>query len=113
MFGTTQFKIIAVVVLALAAYGGYRYVNNLHDENVRLTAENAIISQKLTEQNEAIEAWKKEADAKLAAAQDEIEKAKKETAAARTRAQSFFRAKPSTPGDACKSALDLINGGGK
>lgn len=113
MLGSLQLKLIAAAVAAALVGGVWLYVKGLRADNERLTTENAVMSQKLTEQNEAIETWKKESDARLAAAQEQLEKAMRETADAKRRAQSIFRAKPSTPGDACKSALDLINGGVK
>lgn len=104
-------KLIGAAAIAAAVISGWFYVQGLRSDNARLLLENNNIGLKLTDQNAAVEKLKREADEKLAAAQVALEQARRETIVARKRAQEIFRAKPSTPTDLCKSALDLINGG--
>lgn len=97
--------IVVVTIKTISAKFDY-----LQTENGRLRGDNAVLTQKITDQNAAIDTWKKEADARLAAAQFELLQAKAARAAAETRAKSISTAKPSTPGNDCKSTLDLLNG---
>lgn len=110
MFSGLYARLIAVAVVIAIVFGALAYVRGLKSENAELKGENIVLSTKLKSQNDAIEQWKAEADARLAAAQADLEKAKEEAAKAKGKATIIYKTKPSTPGDACKSALDLING---
>lgn len=113
MFTGLYARLIVIGLIVAALAGGWWYVRGLQKERDELKQQVTILSVKLEEQNQAIDAWKKEADAKLKAAEAEISKAKADTAAAQARAKNVFRAKPSDPSNLCKSALDLVNGGAK
>lgn len=103
-------RLIAALIVAGAVAGLWFYVDGLRSENEELKASKMSLEMRLKDQNDAIDNLKKEADERAAAAQLALEAARKETIAARKRAQDISRAKPSTPDDLCKSALDLING---
>lgn len=103
-------RLIAAAIALAIVLGGFWYVHSLRKEIAELKEANVVLSTKLKSQNDAIEQWKKDADARLAAAQADLDKAKEEAAKAKGKATIIYKSKPSTPGDACKSALDLING---
>jgi hypothetical protein len=113
MLGTLQARLIGAALIAAVAIGGWMYVQGLRSKLETCTTQNLALSLQLTQQNDAIAqlqaaAEKKEADAKAA-----LEVARQETANARRRAQNLFKAKPAIPGDACASALELVNRGAK
>lgn len=103
-------KLIGAALIAGAVIGAYLYVTNLQDKVETLTTEKATLVSQLETQNAAIDAWKKDADARLAASQVALVEAREATAKAKGKAAIIYKWKPSTPEDACKSALDLING---
>ena len=103
-------RLIAIGLIMAALAGAWFYVSHLRAENAELTQQVAILGAKLDEQNKAVEAWKAEADKRQKAGEEALKLAQAETVKAKAKAGSFYKAKPSTPGDNCKSALDLMNG---
>lgn len=110
MFAGIYLKLIAAAVIVAAVLGGYMYVKHLQNENQRLTQELAIVGSKLSDQNAAVARLKTESDERLAAAQKDLQLAQAEAAKGKNRARVIYKSVPSTPGDDCKSALDLMNG---
>lgn len=108
-----QTKLIALAGIALLAAAAWWYVSSLQGEVRELTAANTIISQKLKDQNDAIDLLKKDADVRLAAGEAAVKLAKEEAAKVKGKATIIYRTKPSDPKDVCKSALDLVNGAAK
>ena len=113
-------KLIAAALIAAAVIGGYLYVRNLQST---VKEQAAVIIQKeanikqlsgaIDQQNAAIEQLKTDAEMRIKAAEALVAAAKAETVKAKKRADDIFRAKPKDPSDLCKSALDLVNGGGQ
>lgn len=110
MFAGMYAKLIGIALIVAAVLGGVLYVRNLQSKVQTLTTEKAVIEGKLKDQNDAIDVLKKDADVRLAAAQVAIDAAKDETVKAKKKAGIIYKLPPSTPGDNCKSALDLVNG---
>jgi hypothetical protein len=110
MLSGLYLKLIAAAVVVAAVLGAWWYVSNLRSENARLTTEVTVLGTKLKDQNDAVIAMKEDADKRLAAAQGQLDAAKQETVAAKKRSTIIYKTVPSTPGDNCKSALDLVNG---
>jgi hypothetical protein len=106
-------KLIMAGLLVAALGGAYWYVHHLQAENTRLTSENTVLGAKIKDQNDAFDAFKKDADTRLQANEVKLAEAQAETAKAKMKANNAYKAKPSTPADLCKSALDLVNGGAK
>jgi cell division protein FtsB len=102
-------KLIAAALILAAIIGAGLYVKNLQSKVVELTAQNTVLSTKLNDQNEAIKTLKQDADARLKAGEALIAAAQEETKKAKGRSTIIYKTKPSTPGDDCKSALDLVN----
>lgn len=109
MFTGFYARLIGIAVILFALLGTAMYVRSLRAEIKTLSTENTVLSQRIEIQNAAVDEYKKEADKRLTAAAVELKRAKVETAKANKRANDFYRAKPSTPADDCKSTLDLIN----
>lgn len=103
-------KIVAGLVLVAALLGCGVYVNNLRDENRLLLKNNTELTVKLGLQNEAVLLLGREATKRVEAHKEEIANARAEAVKARASAAKTYAAKPSTPDDLCKSALDLVNG---
>ncbi len=103
-------KLIAAAAAVATAAAAWLYVSNLRAENAQLNTEIAVLGSKLKDQSEAVLAMKEDADKRLAAAVEGLQAAKQEAAAAKKRATVIYKTPPSTPGDTCKSALDLVNG---
>lgn len=103
-------KLIAAGIIIAAVLGAVWYVNNLQDQVAELTTQNTVLSAKLKDQNDAIDVLKQDADTRLKAGEALIAAAQEETKKARGRSTIIYKTKPSTPGDDCKSALDLVNG---
>ena len=113
MFAGMYLKLIALAIVVAAVLGGIWYVHHLQSEVKDLTTQNVTLSTKLEQQNAAVIAFKEDADKRLAAGQAELTKAQAEAAKNKATARIIYKTKPSTPGDLCKSALDLVNGGAK
>jgi peptidoglycan hydrolase CwlO-like protein len=109
MFAGMYVKLIAAAIIVAAVLGGVFYVKHLQSSVAELTTENATLTSKLVDQNNAIDALKQDADARLKAGEALIAAAKEETKKAKGRSTIIYKTKPSTPGDDCKSALDLVN----
>lgn len=110
MFTGLYVKIAVGAAIVAALFFGVQYVRGLQDTVEELGKQNAVLNEKISDQNSAIELLSLEAKERLVAAQAEIEKAQAATVEARKRARIIYRTPPSTPGDSCKSALDLVNG---
>jgi cell division protein FtsB len=109
-------KLIAVALVVAIVLGGIWYVKHLQAEVAdltqqvsTLTAQNAALTASIRVQNDAIDTLKKEGETRLAAAAVELAKAKAATKAAQGRATVIYKQPPSTPGNDCKSTLDLLN----
>ena len=116
MFAGMYAKLIAAALVVALILGGIWYVKHLQNEVADLTqqvatlnAQNAALTTSIHQQNDAIGALKTEADTRLAAAAVELAKAKAATKAAQGRATVIYKQPPSTPGNDCKSTLDLLN----
>jgi hypothetical protein len=110
MFSGLNFKLIAIVIAVIAIFGLYKYVGHLKGEIKDLEQQNTVLSTQIQSQNTAIQQWKDDADLRLKAAQDDLKVAKEAADKNKGQAQVIYKTKPSTPGNDCKSALDLING---
>lgn len=113
MLTALQYKLIGGVVLALALFGGYRYVSHLQGRISTLESEKTELSTKLNTQNDAIKQMKIDADERKEKHKEELEKAMQKSSEKKQEAQVIYKTVPSNPSDLCKSALDLINGGAK
>lgn len=102
-------KLIAVISIIAVAMGAWMYVSHLRTENTLLTVRVNELNTKLSDQNAAIDTLKKDGDARVASGIIEITKAQTETARAKSKSIIIYKAKPSTLGNDCKSALDMIN----
>jgi cell division protein FtsB len=109
-------KLIAIALVVAIVLGGIWYVKHLQNEVAdltqqvsTLTAQNAQLTASIEHQNEAINTLQKEGAARLAAAAIELAKSKAATKAAQARAGVIYKQPPSTPGNDCKSTLDLLN----
>lgn len=110
MFAGIYLKLIAAAIIVAAVVGGYMYVRHLQDSVARLETENLVLGSKIKEQNDAVDAMKADEQARMKAAAAAIASAKAETKRAQGKATVIYKTIPSTPGDDCRSALDLING---
>lgn len=112
MLNSLYARLVGTLILVLMVWGGYMYISNLKTEildlNQKLASTQTLLTARITE----LETIKKDAQARLDAAQIELDAAKIETSKAQQRARIIYKKPPSTPGDACKSALDLVNGSG-
>lgn len=106
-------KLIGAGLIVVAVLGAWWYVSNLRSENAELRETKIILEEKIKDQNAGIESLKKEGEERLAASKVEIESAQAATVAAKKKATVIYKTIPSTPGDSCKSALDLVNGDSK
>lgn len=103
-------KLIVIAIAIAAIVGTYFYVRHLQNTNSDLEKDIVILDAKIADQNAAVQALKKEGDVRLAAAQKDLESAKVEASKGKAKARVIYKTAPSTPGNDCKSALDLING---
>ena len=110
MFAGMYARLIVIGLIVAAVAGGWWYVSNLQDENEELRTAKTVLEAKIADQNAGIEALKREGAERLAAAQVEIEAAQAATVVAKKKATIIYKTPPSTPGDNCKSALDIVNG---
>ena len=110
-------RLIGLAVILAALAGAWFYVHHLQTEVATLTTAKTLLEGKIKDQNDAVEALKRDADARLATAQAAIDAAKAETVAAKKKATIIYKTQPSTPGASCdadrKSTLDLLNGAAK
>ena len=109
MFAGTYARLIMIAVIVMAVLSGVWYVKHLQGQVEELTAKNIVLTQEIANQNAAVDALKKDADARVAAGEAAVKAAKAETAKAKGRAVIIYKKPPSTPGNDCKSSLDLIN----
>lgn len=108
---STSYLALGLAVIAFLIIGWQWWSNETLSEKItKLEKENADLVTKIRVQNAAVEQIKIEADEKLAAAKKDIEAAKKTADVHREKATVIYKTIPSTPGDDCKSSLDLING---
>ena len=110
MLAGIYIKLIAAAIIVAAVVGGYLYVRNLQDTVTELTVQMEVCGGKVRDQNAAIEALRLNAEARQKAAEVAIAEARAQTKKAQGKATVIYKTAPSTPGDDCKSALDLING---
>lgn len=110
MLSGMYLKLIGAGLIVAVVLGGVWYVDGLQDQITELTEKKIALETQISTQNAAIETWKAEADARLKAGEAALLAAQAETAVAKNKATIIYKWKPSTPGDDCKSALDLING---
>lgn len=110
-------KLIGIGLIVAACLGAWWYVQHLQgsikdleQKLVICAAQGTVLTQKILDQNAAVDAAKVEADHRVAAAKVQIDAAKAETVKAKKKATVIYKTPPSTPGDSCRSALDLING---
>lgn len=112
MLNSLYARLVGTLILVLTVWGGYTYISNLKTEildlNQKLTSTKTLLTARITE----LETIKKDAQLRLEAAKSELNAAKSETAKAQQRARAIYKKQPSIPTDACKSALDLVNGVG-
>ena len=117
-------KAIMAAVIAAMVAGAFWYVSNLkstikdlEQQLIVCVAQGNVLSQKILDQNAAADAFKADADKRLAAASIDLAAAREAAKKAKGKATVIYKTAPSTPGATCeadrKSALDLINGGAK
>lgn len=111
MIQTLYIKLIAVAVVATVTIGAVQYVRGLKSDLEKCSTEKIQLETAIGLQNDAIEVLRKEGEERLQKAQQDLDAAKKEAEKNKNAARVIYRATPSTPGDSCKSALDLVNGG--
>lgn len=111
MLSTLYAKLIALGIVVAMTIAGWMYVTGLQDEVAQLKTDKVVLVEKLNTQNEAVLALKKNADKRASENKQAVEEADARAAKAEKKARSYYTAKPSTPADRCKSALDLINQG--
>jgi cell division protein FtsL len=109
MFAGLYAKLIGVALIAAAVLGAWWYVHHLQTEVKDLTTQVTVLESKLKDQNDAVDALKKDADTRLASAKKDLDVAKAETVKAKGRSVIIYKTKPADPKDLCKSALDLVN----
>jgi len=118
MFGLSALytRLIGVGLIVLVLGAAFLYVNglkkkivNLNKEIVSLTQQNTILSTTLKSQNDAIAQLKIDTDARVEAGRIEVQKATALAAKNKAQAKIIYKKTPSTPGNDCKSALDLVN----
>lgn len=102
-------KLITAAAIIALVLAGVFYVKRLQAKVEHLTAENTLLQQSVKEQNDAVDQLKKDADARVKAGEAAIAAAQEATKKAKGKATIIYKSKPSTPGNDCKSALDLIN----
>lgn len=110
MFAGMYARLIGIGLIVAAVLGAWWYVSSLRSENEELRTAKTVLETKIADQNAGIEALKREGEQRLAAAQVEIDAAQAATVAAKKKATIIYKQPPSTPGDNCKSALDIVNG---
>jgi hypothetical protein len=110
-------KLIGIGLIVSACVGALLYVSHLQhavkdleQQLITCAAQGNVLSQKILDQNAAVDAAKVVADKRVAEAKVLIDAAKAETVKAKKKATMIYKTPPSTPGNSCKSALDLING---
>ena len=109
-----NFRLIGAVLAVLAVFGTFKYVQHLRHNISDLEQAKTELTVKLNTQNAAILQMKTDADAREASHKTELAQAAQALEDAKKKATVvYYKAKPSTPTDTCKSALDLINGGGQ
>jgi hypothetical protein len=108
------YAIIAVVVLLLAVGGWYASdaiiaaIRAPVQAQLELCKANGLSLEKaIAGQNRAVDALKSEQAARLAASEAELERARRDAAAADRRARGLLGAAPAKPDDLCESALIL------
>lgn len=104
--------LVAAAIISVSLYiVSLRHDNQvLQKNNTAQAAVNVTLLMKLEAQNESITLLGKEHAKRLEEGQAMVAQAKVQRAKAELHAQRLYAAKPSTPADPCKSALDLING---
>lgn len=110
MLGLLNIKVLGAALIGLAVLGAVLYIKHLQRENTQLTAQVTVLSVKLQEQNDAVERLGRETAEAAATAASEVARAKADAARVKADAARVYKARPSVPGDSCRSALDLLNG---
>lgn len=110
-------KLIDIGLIVATCLGAWWYVSHLQrtikgleQQLIICSAQGTVLTQKILDQNATVDAAKVEADTRVKAAKVQVDAAKAETVKAKKKAIVIYKTPPSTPGDSCKSALDLING---
>lgn len=104
------FQLALVVGIFFAVTGGLEYIQHLiatkakQEVAIQQCAANTVSLEGVVgEQNAGAKKVKEAADARVAAAKREADKAKAEAAVHAARAEELANAKPSVPADSCKS----------
>jgi ArsR family metal-binding transcriptional regulator len=110
-------RLIGIAIIVAACLGAWWYVSSLRStitalkaDNITLIAQGEVLAQKIKDQNAAADVFKADADNRLKAADAQLAAAKADTVNAKARATTIYKTPPSTPGNDCMSALDMING---
>lgn len=110
MLSSLYLKIGGAVAIVATILGIWFYIGNLKDDKAALQNELLLANAAIKQQNDGIDALKKESEARVKAAEVKIAAAKAETVKAKNKATVIYKVKPSDPNNLCKSALDLVNG---
>lgn len=109
MLNSLYMRVAGLLMLMLLICAAYLYISNLKTDlaaaQQKLSETNVLLDTRTAE----LELIKKDAQVRLNTAQAALDTARSETIKAQQRARAIYKKAPSTPGDACKSALDLIN----
>lgn len=107
MFAQFKLYIYAAVLVVFVGLGWYAH--HEHAQNEGLQYQIQLLNSHIKDQNDAVTALKKDGDARLAAAQNDLRAAQAKAQAVQQKATVIYKTLPSTPGDTCKSSLDLLN----
>lgn len=114
MFAGLYARLIGIGLIVAAVMGAWWYVHHLQSEVKDLTAAKIVLESKIKDQNDAVDALKKDADDRVKAGEVLVAAAKAETVKAKGKATVIYKTLPSQPGKTCeddrKSTLDLLNG---
>lgn len=113
MFVGMYSRLIGIGLIVSAVLGTWWYVSSLRAEVEDLRMKKSVLESKIADQNEAVLSLQRDGEQRLAAAKIEIEAAQAATVSAKKKATIIYKQSPSTPGNDCKSALDLVNEGAK
>ncbi len=117
MFTGLYARLIGLAAILAIVVGAYWYVNNLRNKVKTLEADNIVLVEKVKTQNEAVEKFKTEADARLASAQADLAIAQAQSEKIVTRSKIIYKTVPSKGTATCEadrtSTLDLLNSAGQ
>jgi tRNA A37 N6-isopentenylltransferase MiaA len=106
-------RLIGLAVIIALIGGTLFYIHKLNGKITDLTTQNAALTTKIEIQNAAVLQLKADSDKRVADAKVAVAAAQAQAAKNKAKATVIYKTTPSTPGNACKSALDLVNGGVK